>query len=398
MSTRVKTGVVFSSMLLTIMLVVGAVMGRGEEQDSAYKPLAVYTEVLAHIKSDYVEEPDIRKVTRGALQGLVEYLDPISSYLSAEQYAEYLKALENPDGGTGYAAGLIVQKRGTYTAVVAVLPGSPADRAGISSGDLIEAVDDISTRVLPPALLRARLSGQPGSTLRLLVRTSRNYDEPEEITLKREKTQLPDVSSRMLEGGEGYIGLKVVDQERIKQTRAAVQDLVKKGAEGIVLDLRENSAGDHGLGFALADLFLADGELGYLEGQQYAKKGFKVSGHGGLTDFKLAVIVDSRTGGAAEIASQVLVARGRAELVGERTYGIGAYQETIKLDDGAALLLSVAKYYDPKGETVHDNGLTPGHAVPPAELREWRDPERSSDVVDPFLKKAAEALAGSSGA
>ncbi len=393
MSTRVKTGVVFSSMLLTIMLVVGAVMGRGEEQDSAYKPLAVYTEVLAHIKSDYVEEPDIDKVTHGALQGLVEYLDPISSYLSADQYAEYLKAQNNPDGGSGYSTGLIVQKRGTYTAVVAVLPGSAAERAGISSGDLIEAVDDVSTRVLPPALLRARLSGEPGTTTRLLVRTSKNYDDPEEITLKREKVKLPDVESRILDSGAGYIKMKIVDDERIKQTRAAVRDLQKQGAKKIILDLRENSAGDHALGFTLADLFLADGELGYLEGQRYPKKEVDATSQDALTGFPLAIIVDSRTGGAAEIAAQVLSDRERAELVGERTYGVGAHLDTIKLDDGAALILSVAKYYGPKGVTVHENGLTPKNAVPADELRQWRDPEHDSSVVDPFLKKANEVLA-----
>ena len=103
MTSPVKVGVVFSSMLLTILLVIGAVLGRSEEpnRDSAYRPLSVYTEVLAHIKSDYVEEPDIQKVTHGALQGLVEYLDPISSYLTEEQAAQYEAARKNPDQGTG---------------------------------------------------------------------------------------------------------------------------------------------------------------------------------------------------------------------------------------------------------------------------------------------------------
>src|SRR5690606_37381891 len=129
------------SMLLTILLVIGAVLGQSEEtnRDTAYRPLSVYTEVLAHIRSDYVEEPDIQKVTHGALQGLVEYLDPISSYMTQEQVAEYDAAQQNPDQGSGLSTGLVVQKRGSVAAILSVLPGSAGDRAGLRSGDLIEA-------------------------------------------------------------------------------------------------------------------------------------------------------------------------------------------------------------------------------------------------------------------
>ena len=102
MSPRLKIAVLFFSMTLAATLVAGAVLGKSDNQDGAYKPLAVYTEVLARIKSDYVESPDIDKVTLGALQGLVEYLDPMSSYLSAEQYEDYLERIKNPDKGTGH--------------------------------------------------------------------------------------------------------------------------------------------------------------------------------------------------------------------------------------------------------------------------------------------------------
>lgn len=396
MSPRVKLGVVFSSMMLTILLVVGSVLGRGEETEEAYRPLAVYTEVLAHIKSDYVEEPDIDKVTRGALQGLVEYLDPISSYLSAEQYEEFEQAAENADGGSGMATGLVVEKRGAYTAVLAVLPGSAADRAGIRSGDLLEAIDDVSTRVLPPALLRARLSGKPGTTTRVLVRTARNYDEPEEFTLRREKTKLPAVSSRMLDGGVGYVDLDVVDSEHVAETAKAVKALERQGAKRIILDLRENAVGEHADGFALADLFLADGQLGTEKGQN--QRGSSFSADTKTSEVELAIIVDSRTAGAAEIAASVLHDRERAEIVGERTYGIGARREQIPLDDGAFLILSVAKYFGPGGETVHQNGLTPANTVPPAELRKWRDPEREEATKDPFLDKALKVLEGEAAA
>jgi carboxyl-terminal processing protease len=347
MTSPVKVGVVFSSMLLTILLVIGAVLGQSQEpnRDSAYRPLSVYTEVLAHIKSDYVEEPDIQKVTHGALQGLVEYLDPISSYLTEEQVAQYDAAQKNPDHGTGLSTGLIVQKRGSVAAILSVIPGSAGYRAGLRSGDLIEAIDDISTRMLPPAMLVSELSGQPGSTTRLLVRTAKAYDEPQEFNLTREEVKLPNVASRMLEGGVGYVDMNVVvDADRVKQTAEAVRGLLHQGASKIVLDLRENAFGDHAAGFELADLFLTSGDLGSAKGQRYPEKKFEANAEGVEGDFGLAVIVDSRTAGAAEVAASVLHDRERAELIGEQTYGIGALQQTITLDDGAELILSVAKY------------------------------------------------------
>lgn len=151
MTPRIKLGVVFTSMLLTVMLVLGAVMGKSKEGEGAYRPLSVYSEVLAKVKSDYVEEPNMEEVTRGALQGLVEYLDGSSSYLTGEQYQAYQKALKNDDHGSGLATGMSVQKRAGYCYVLSVLPGSPADQAGIRVGDLIEAINGLNTRVMPPA-------------------------------------------------------------------------------------------------------------------------------------------------------------------------------------------------------------------------------------------------------
>ena len=245
MGSRFKFSIICSSFLITILLVVGAVLGKSEEQEGAYRPLAVYTEILARIKSDYVEEPDIPKVTQGALQGLVEYLDPLSSYLAAEQYAEYQKKLRNPDGGSGLSTGMIVHKQGNYTAVLAVLPESPAAQAGIRTDDLIDAVDNISTRVIPPAYLRAMLSGEPGSSVTVMVRPSSDYESPVEHTLVRAEPALPDVESA-----------DARERHRIRACRcpgcrqSAADFRVDRGrskadgASKLVLDLRGNAWGD----------------------------------------------------------------------------------------------------------------------------------------------------------
>ena len=394
MSPRLKLAVLFLSMTLAATLVAGAVLGKSDNPDGAYKPLAVYTEVLARIKSDYVEEPDIEKVTRGALQGLVEYLDPLSSYLSADQYKEYLDRVKFPDEGTGHSTGMVVHKRANYTAVLNVLPGSAADRAGVRVGDLIEAVDNVSTRALPPALFYARLSGEPGSTVQVLLRSASAPDEPKELELEREEVKFPDVESKMLEGGVGYIDMGVVDKKRIEQVAAAAKKLTSQGAQQIILDLRENAVGDPADGFTLADLFVESGEMGSLKGQRFPEKTFRATKDATVTDAELAVLVDRPTSRAAEVAAAAILGAGRGVVVGERTYGLASQQEMISLDEGAALILSVAKYYPAEGEAIHINGVEPNVPVDPGEVRDYRDPEKPDDAKDPFLEKALEALRG----
>ena len=404
---------VFFSTLLTVMLVIGALMGKSKEGDATYKPLSVYTEVLARIKADYVEEPNMDKVTRGALQGLVEYLDPLSSYLTAEQFALFEKSRENEDQGTGLSTGLVVFKqRLSYTQILYVVPGSPADAAGIRKGDLIEAIDGASTRSMAPANMQSVLSGKPGTKVRLLVRPARQPDEPQEHTLKRAAVELPSVSSKVLEDGIGYIDLDVLDGKHVDQVAAAIKSLESRGVKKLILDLRGNALGDAKQGLLLADHFIREGKLASLKGQRYPEENFSAEGDTTLTDAPLVLITDRATAGGAELATAAILDSGRGKVAGERTYGLAAFQKTIKLDDGAALILSVAKYYRPSGKAIQDGGIEPSDLVAPADLRRYRlselemiedptavepaettpaslegDPEK-----DPYLKKAIEIL------
>ncbi len=404
MSPKLKFAVVFFSTLLTLMLVIGAVTGKSKEKDEgAYRPLSVYTEVLAKIKGEHVEEPDMTKVTRGALQGLVEYLDPLSSYLSADQYKVFLENQKNDDQGSGLSTGLIVQKRSSYTHTLSVLPGSSAAEAGIEPGDFIEALDGLSTRVMPPAYLHSLLSGQPGTSVTVLVRPARRPDEPVEHKLVRTKLSLPAVSSKMLANGIGYIGAAVLDAERTNEISQAVKTLTAQGAAKLVLDLRGNAWGDPAEGVRLANLFLSKGRIASLKGQQHPEQVFEAEAGSAVTDVPLVVITDRATSGGAEIAAAAILDNKRGEVTGERTYGLAAIQITIPLDDGAALVLSVAKYYRGSGKALEEGGLEPSYPLSPAELRRFRSPDFEDEDVpapargsdeDPFLKKALEILQG----
>lgn len=411
MGSRMKVSVIFSSFLITVLLVVGAVLGKSEEKEGAYRPLAVYTEVLARIKSDYVEEPDIPKVTEGALQGLVEYLDPQSSYLSAEQYREYLKSLKNEDGGTGLATGMVVHKRVNYTTVMAVLPGSAADEAGIQAGDLIEAVDEMSTRVMPPAYLLSKLSGEPGVRVSVMIRPVNDYDSPEEYELRRSAVRLPDVKSEMLEDNIGSITATALTAKHVQQIAAAIKSLESGGAVKLIIDVRSSSIGEIRDGIQLANLFLDSGTIASAKGQKYAEKTYSADTESTVTALPVAFVIDRPTSGAAEVAAAAILQNSRGAVVGESSYGLAAIQETIELDDGAALLLSIAKYYGPDGKAIHDEGLEPNHLVAPRDLRKFQEFQRGApapnepdrpqviepaleDTGDPFIKKAIEVLNG----
>jgi carboxyl-terminal processing protease len=172
MNSRVKFFVVFSSTSLAALLLVGAVIGKSASPDGPYHHLAVYTEVLSRIKTEYVEEPDMKSVTLGALNGLLESIDPFASYLSADQYKAYLEKKGAAKGDVG----LVLSKRAGYIAVVSALPASPAAQAGVAAGDFIETIKGVATRDMPLAYAEQTLQGDPGSTIEISLFKSRRPD------------------------------------------------------------------------------------------------------------------------------------------------------------------------------------------------------------------------------
>src|SRR6267378_3205724 len=200
MNSRAKFLVVVSSTFLVLLLLLGTVLGKGSTPDSPYRHLGVFTEVLSRIKSEYVEEPDLKSVTLGALNGLLESIDPFASYLNADQYKEYLK---NRDAYKG-DVGLVLSKRAGYIGVVSALPGSPAAQAGIAAGDFIETIKGVATRDMPLAYAEQSMRGAPGSTIEMSLFKSRRPD-PQKVVLTRAAIVYPPVHSEMMSGQIGYI-------------------------------------------------------------------------------------------------------------------------------------------------------------------------------------------------
>jgi carboxyl-terminal processing protease len=364
MNSRVKFFVVFSSTSLAALLLAGAVIGKSASPDGPYHHLAVYTEVLSRIKSEYVEEPDMKSVTLGALNGLLESIDPFASYLNAEQYKEYQK---NKDAFKG-DVGLMLSKRSGYIGVVSAIPGSPAAQAGISAGDFIETIKGVATRDMPLAYAELLMRGEPGTDIEISLFKSRRPD-PQKVTLKRAIVTNPAVRSEMMPDQIGYIRPETLAGGKVKEVAGAVNNLQKQGAKRILLDLRNCSVGDPKDGAELANLFLDKGLLTYLQGQRTPRQEIQADGSKAITKLPLQVIINRGTAGPAEVAAGALLDDKRASLVGERTYGSAALRRAVTMDDGGAIILSVAKYYSPSGKAIQDVGVTPQTLLPEPEAQ-----------------------------
>ena len=349
----------FSFLLATLVIAGGLGVKANTSNEDSYKQIGVYSEVLQRIRTEYVEDPNVPAVTNGALHGLLESLDANSSYLDPAEYKEY-KQRKNEGKAT---IGATLSKRFGYAAVVAVIPNGPADKAGIESGDIIEAIEGKSTREMSLAEIDGMLTGQPGSVINVSVVRPRNA-EPTKTAVTREIVSDPPVSDKMLEDGIGYIKIDDFPKGRTQEIASKLKELEKTGAKKLVLDLRNSGDGDEDEGIATANLFLNHGTISFLQGQKYPKQSFNADPQKAIAPtIPMVVLVNRGTAGPAEIVAAAIMENARGDVVGDKTFGSGSIQKVIELPDGAALMLSVAKYYSPSGKALQDTAVTPNILV-----------------------------------
>jgi len=354
----------------------------GADQDGAYRQMNVYQQVLKRIQSDYVVEPNMQQVTTGALHGLLESLDADSSYLTPTEYKIYK---DRPATGVAQV-GLTVSKRFGYATVVDVLPGSPADHEHVNDGDVIESIGDQSTRELSLAVIRMLLDGKAGTTVTISLVRPRKAD-PDKLTLTRAIVPVPALSEQEFENGSVlYLKPVVITKARVDEIAAKIK---ANKSRKILLDLRDVSGGDAEEGIRLANFFINQGTLASLEGQKYPKQTFSADPANYISAAPLAVLVNRGTYGAAELAASAIEGAKRGDIVGERTFGGASLQKTIDLPDGAALLLTVAKYEGPDGKKIQDEAVNPTVQVG---QNTDDDQEESPTKGDEPLNKALQLL------
>ena len=395
MSRRIKFFVASTSTCLVFVLLFGAMRGKSASPEDTYRHLAVYTEVLSRIKSDYVEEPDMKSVTVGAVNGLLESIDPYASYLNADQYKQWLKSKDEHKADVG----LVLSKKFGYVGIVDAIPGSPAEKAGLTTTDVLETINGVATRDMPLAFAQLLLRGDPGTTVEVGVLRFRK-PEPQKLTLTRATIQVPPVTAKMMADQVGVVEVGSLEGQNLKDAAAKVEDLEKQGAKRLVLDLRHCATGGPEEGAKLANLFLDKGLIVYTEGQKVPRQDINAAAAADITHLPLAVIVNRGTAGGAEVAAAALLDDKRAEVVGERTYGDASIRKAITMEDGSAVILSVAKYYSPSGKAIQDTGVTPSVAVAEVEAVAADDdnsPQANEPAPPPagedmLLKKAIEVV------
>jgi len=359
MSMKFKATILASSLAILLFTIVGGFVNvRASSNDGAYRQLSVYSEVLSRIRSEYVEEPNIPAVTEGALHGLLESLDANSSYLSPAEYKHYQAIKTSAKGDIGAT----VSKRFGYAAVVAVIPGGPAEKAGIENSDILESIEGKSSRDLSLAEIRTLLAGEPGSTVTVSVVRPRRA-EPQKIVITRDTVSIPATADKMLADNVGYIKVDGFPQGKSQEIAGKIRNLQKQGAKKLVLDLRGSASGEESEGIATANLFLDHGTITYLQGQKYPRQAFNADASKDVTKLPVAVLVNRGTAGPAEIVASAILDNARGDVVGDKTFGDGSVPKLIEMPDGSALILSVAKYYTPAGKAIQDTAVTPNVVV-----------------------------------
>lgn len=365
MSFKKKFTLILASAGLAIYTIAGAWLATRAQQP-ANDPGAqqrIFESVLQHIQNDYVDEPNMEKVRAGALRGLAYGLDPYSTYLTAEQVKDYRAAKKTNQVGIGAE----LSQMASYLYVVAPVKGAPAEQGGVRAGDIIEYIDGKATRDISLYDAKQLLNGAAGTEVKL--RILRAGVRPLTLTVKRTAFRAPSVEARMEPGKIGILRINSLDAGEGDDVRAHLQDLMKQGAQKIIVDLRSVAGGEIQEGVTVANLFIQSGALARTIGrEQRVLKAFDADPKVTMFNGPAVVLIDNGTAGAAEIVASAFVERKRGDVVGEKSFGSGADQELFTLRDGDGLLLTTVKWASASGkpflgEDRARSGITPSVEV-----------------------------------
>nr|WP_199309211.1 MULTISPECIES: carboxyl-terminal processing protease CtpA [unclassified Limnothrix] len=332
-----------------------------------------------------------RTETYGAIQEMLAVLgDPFTRFLSPEQY----RSLQTNTSGelTGVGLQIALDPETGALTVVAPLAGSPADRAGILPQDQILSINGIPTKAMSLDEAAERMRGPSGSQVRLQIQRS-GEPEPKDYDLVRDRIAInPVVAELRRDQGRniGYLRLSQFNGNAAAEMATAIKQLSRQGAEGFVLDLRNNPGGLLQAGIAIARQWIDSGPIVYTVNRQGVFDSFEASGNA-LTDAPLVVLVNRGTASASEILAGALQDSGRAQLVGERTFGKGLIQSLFDLADGSGLAVTIAKYETPSHRDINQAGIEPNRPIdgpPPLPIGDRSAPDR----VDPQYDAAVETL------
>ncbi|HKZ05316.1 MAG TPA: S41 family peptidase [Methylomirabilota bacterium] len=384
---NVKKVALVSALLLVLTLSLGGgVASKSPDSSATYENLRLFTEVLSIVQSQYVDDVPPKDVIYNAIKGTLRGLDPHSSFLDPEMYREMQVETSGSFGGLG----IEITLRDDILTVVAPIEGTPAYRAGIQPGDRIVKIEGISTKDMQLTDAVKRMRGKPGSKITISI-VREGWAEPKDFDITREQIRVQSVKSQELESGIEYIRLRQFQEQTAADLEAALDKFAKNGKiQGLVLDLRNNPGGLLTSAVDVSEKFLDSGKLiVYTEGRvRNQNMRFQANGRRVYTDFPIVVLVNQGSASASEIVAGALQDWGRAIVIGTQSFGKGSVQTIIPLSDGSGLRLTTAKYYTPKGRTIHGKGITPDIIVegPKTTAAVTPAPEGGSGATPPAPK------------
>lgn len=381
MSFRGKLIIVFISAAITSYAIIGGIIGTFAQQpiNDAGAQMRIFESVLQHIENDYVDEPNLEKVRGGALRGLADGLDPYSSFLTAEQVRDYQANKQNGLAGIGAEFSSI----SSYLYVISVVKDSPADKAGLKAGDVIEYIENKATRDISLYDARQLILGGNGSAVKL--RVLRAGSRPQTLSVTRGAFEVPKAESRVEAGKTGVVKIYGLGAGEAENIRSQVSGMQKQGIQKIVLDLRGVASGTLEEAVAVANLFIKDGTLAQVLGRENkVAKTFSADPAKSVFDGKLVALIDLGTAGPGEVVAAAIAERGRGEVVGEKSFGAGTEQQLFPLKSGDGLLLTVSKWASANGRPFLGDDRAGSGVKPTVEVKrpETPDPVEVEELVD----------------
>jgi carboxyl-terminal processing protease len=355
---HMKKVAMISALLLVLTLSLGGgVASKGNDTAATYENLRLFTEVLSIVQSQYVDEVPPKDIIYNAIKGTLRGLDPHSSFLDPEMYREMQVETSGSFGGLG----IEITLRDDVLTVVAPIEGTPAYRSGIQPGDRILKIEGLSTKDMQLADAVKRMRGKPGSKITITI-VREGWTEPKDFLITREQIRVQSVKSNQLEPGIEYIRLRQFQEQTANDLENSLEKYVKEGKiQGLVLDLRNNPGGLLTSAVEVTEKFLEPGKLVvYTEGRvRNQNMRFSSNAKRTFTSFPIVVLVNQGSASASEIVAGALQDWGRAVVLGSQSFGKGSVQTIIPLSDGSGLRLTTAKYFTPKGRSIHGKGITP---------------------------------------
>ncbi len=335
-------------------------LGLAAEHDT-YKSLETFANVLSIVESNYVQEIDSDEVLQGAIKGMLDVLDPHSSYMKAESFKDLQIETQGSFSGIGIE---LTQKDGVLV-VVSPIEGTPAFKKGVQAGDRIIKIDNQYTKDMSLVDAVDLLRGAKGTEVTISI-LRKGWTEIQEITLVRDEIPLHSVKAKLLEPGYAYVRITNFQAKTTTDARNEINAMAAKGEiKGLILDLRNNPGGLLDQAVNISDLFLDEGLIVYTDGRlKDQNMEYKAHPGGPLYHFPMVVLINGGSASASEIVAGALQDHKRALTLGEQTFGKGSVQTIFPLNNGAGLRLTTARYYTPKGTSIQAKGITPDLIVP----------------------------------